>query len=247
MVDKRKKYIVVVDTETVNGLEDNFVYDIGYAIVDKQGNVYRQRSFLIKEIFCDNYQMMFTAFFANKLPQYFMDIQNQKRRIETLYHIRKTFIEDCAEYGCTTFCAHNANFDVKALNNTMRYVTKSRKRYFLPFDFVVWDTMKMAQGVICSMPTYKKYCVANNALSERYKRPSAKAEHLYRFITNQPDFKESHTGLEDVLIEKEILAYCLRRHKKMIKCLYVKDRKNIQVPEPEEARIARYIAEMWEE
>lgn len=247
MVDRRKKYIAVVDTETVNGLDDNFVYDIGYAIVDKKGHVYCKRSFLIKEIFCDNYQMMFTAFFANKLPRYFMDIQNQKIRIEPLYHIRKTFIEDCAEYGCITFCAHNANFDVKALNNTMRYVTKSRKRYFLPYGFVVWDTMKMAQGVICNMPTYKKYCKTNNALSARYKRPSAKAEHLYRFIANQPGFEESHTGLEDVLIEKEILAYCLRRHKKMQKCAYKRDYSYRQVPEPEEARIARYVAEMWGE
>ena len=37
------------------------------------------------------------------------------------------------------------------------------------------------------------------------------AEILYRFITNNIDFEESHTGLEDVLIEKEILAECLKR------------------------------------
>ena len=36
------------------------------------------------------------------------------------------------------------------------------------------------------------------------------AEIIYRFITNNLNFEEAHTGLEDVLIEKEILAYCLK-------------------------------------
>ena len=31
------------------------------------------------------------------------------------------------------------------------------------------------------------------------------------------DFVESHTGLEDVLIEKEIFAKCMAQHKKMRK------------------------------
>ena len=34
------------------------------------------------------------------------------------------------------------------------------------------------------------------------------------------DFIESHTALEDVMIEKEILAYCYRQHKKMRKKLW---------------------------
>jgi hypothetical protein len=48
------------------------------------------------------------------------------------------------------------------------------------------------------------------------------AEVLYRFITKDNDFVESHTGLEDVMIEKEILAYCYRQHKKMKKELFNK-------------------------
>ena len=46
------------------------------------------------------------------------------------------------------------------------------------------------------------------------------AEIIYRFISKDNDFVESHTGLEDVTIETEILAYCKRQHKKMRKKLY---------------------------
>lgn len=247
MVDKRKKYIAMLDTETAGDTTQPFVYDFGYAIVDKQGNVQVSRSYIVKEIFCDNYQMMFTAYFANKLPQYFMDIQEQTRRIETLYNIRKQFLTDCEKYNCNTVCAHNAHFDITALNNTERYVTKSKYRYFFPFDFIVWDTLQMARQTICKMPTYKKYCNKVGAISPKRKTPSATAENLYRFISKHFDFVESHTGLEDVLIEKEILSYCLRQHKRMDKCLYRKDRMPRQVPEPEEVRIARYVAEMWGE
>jgi hypothetical protein len=38
---------------------------------------------------------------------------------------------------------------------------------------------------------------------------------LFRYISQNNDFVESHTGLEDVMIEKEIMAYCFRKHKAM--------------------------------
>jgi hypothetical protein len=49
---------------------------------------------------------------------------------------------------------------------------------------------------------------------------SASAENLYRFIIKDPNFIESHTGLEDVQIERQILWYCLRQKKKMRKKLW---------------------------
>ena len=46
------------------------------------------------------------------------------------------------------------------------------------------------------------------------------AEILYRYISGEADFTEKHTGLEDVLIETQILAHCYRQHKKMNKYLW---------------------------
>ena len=59
MIDKRKHYIIVLDTETCNGistngrldLSDSLVYDLGFAVVDKKGTVYETFSFVISEIF----------------------------------------------------------------------------------------------------------------------------------------------------------------------------------------------------
>lgn len=41
------------------------------------------------------------------------------------------------------------------------------------------------------------------------------AEVAYRYLNCNPDFAEEHKGLEDVLIEYEILLRCFRQHKKM--------------------------------
>ena len=79
--------------------------------------------------------------------------------------------------------------------------------------------MKMARDVIHKMPTYRRFCEENNLLTKNGRLPTT-AENLYRFIIKDPNFKESHTGLEDVQIEREILFYCFRQHKKMRKGLW---------------------------
>ena len=35
-----RKNRVILDTETANGLEDPIMYDLGFAVIDKKGNVY---------------------------------------------------------------------------------------------------------------------------------------------------------------------------------------------------------------
>jgi hypothetical protein len=81
--------------------------------------------------------------------------------------------------------------------------------------------MKMARDVMHKMPTYRKFCEENELLTKTG-RLSAKAEDLYRFIIKDADFEESHTGLEDVQIEREIFLYCRKQHKPMRKVLYSK-------------------------
>ena len=55
------------------------------------------------------------------------------------------------------------------------------------------------------------------------------AEILYQFISGNHDFEEEHTGLADVMIEKEILAYCFRQKKPMRKLLF-ENSKEFPVP-----------------
>jgi hypothetical protein len=115
-------------------------------------------------------------------------------------------------------CAHNSRFDYNSTNITQRWLTKSKYRYFLPYGTEVWDTMKMASDVVAHTPTYIAFCQEHGYMTKhKTPRPQVTAEVLYRYITGNTDFIESHTGLEDVDIERQILAYCFRKHKAMAK------------------------------
>jgi hypothetical protein len=218
---------VVLDTETCpldkdfEGVDPNnmWVYDVGYAIVDKRGKVYRERSFINADIFLNEKLLMNSSYYANKIPQYWEDIKSGKRVLTSFYNIRKTLLEDIAEFEVEEIYAYNMRFDYLSLNNTERWLTKSQYRYFLTKDLVICDIMKMARDVIAPMPTYKRFCEEHGYMTKN-NRVQLKAETVYKFITKDLDFIESHTGLEDVMIEKEILAYCYRQHKAMRKKLW---------------------------
>ena len=226
-IDRRISYKIVLDTETCpinKDLEEvlpsnMFTYDCGWAVVDKRGKVYKTRSFINADIFLDEKDLMQSAYYANKIPQYWEDIKSGKRVLTSFYNIRKALLEDIAEYNVTEIFAHNMRFDYGTLNVTQRWETKSKYRYFFPKEIVICDTLKMSRDIIAKMPTFIKFCEDNNFLTKNGK-PQLKAEIIYRFITKDINFVESHTGLEDVLIEKEILAYCYRQHKKMRKKLW---------------------------
>ena len=229
MIDKRRSYIVVLDTETCPLDKDfdgvtpwnMFVYDIGWAVVDKKGNVYETKSYVNRDIFFEEKLLMDSSYYADKLPQYYDDIRSGKRKVATWRRIKKDLADTMKKYNTNIVCAHNARFDDGATKNTERWLTKSKYRYFLPYGTEIWDTMKMANDVVAKTPTYRQFCFENGFVTNhKTPRPQVKAETLYRYITQDLDFEESHTGLEDVLIEKEILAYCFRKHKKMRKKLY---------------------------
>lgn len=226
-IDRRHIYGICLDTETANtivgkdGLDMTNVlfYDLGFQVVDSHGRTYGEKySFINSDIFLHEKELMKSAYYANKIPQYWKDIWAGKRKVATTYEIRKVLCEVAERYNCQFVCAHNSRFDQRALNNTQRWVTKSRFRYFLPKDLEWWDTLKMARSVMGQMPTYRKFCEENGYLTKNGQLRFT-AEICYRFISKDSTFTESHTGLEDVEIETEILRYCHRQHKPMKKKL----------------------------
>lgn len=229
-IDRRIHYIMMTDTETANTLvrkdgtldmSSVFVYDIGWQVIDKRGNVYEEKSYIVKEIFYGESELMKSAYYAKKIPMYLQQIAEGKRIVASYYEIRKDFWETMKRYETHTVSAHNARFDYNATNTTQRWLTKSKYRYFFPYEVEMWDTMKMARDVILPMPSYRRFCEEHGYMTKhKTPRPRLTAEILYRYISGDMEFTESHTGLEDVNIERQILAYCFRQHKKMRKGLW---------------------------
>ena len=214
----RKKKFLVVDVETANDTLYPLVYDIGYAVVDKEGNVYEQNSLIIRDVFCFEKELMKTAYYAKKIPTYLEKISTHQSQVVDLL-LAKWIIRDVMEkYNIKVVCAYNASFDIRALNTTLRYVTKSKYRWFFPYGTEVHCIWHMACQLLY---TQKRF--ADFALRYDYFSPSGNlqtsAEIGFRYLTNETQFTEEHQGLQDVLIECQIMAKCYAQHKKVDKSI----------------------------
>ena len=211
---RRKEMYLVIDTETANSIEQPLPYDIGFAICDRMGNIAEERSYVVAETFLDMKDTMKSAYFAEKIPQYWEDIKNGSREIKSIYKIRKEVKDLMKKYNVKKVGAYNMGFDKRALNNVMRYTTKSFCRWFFPFGtefFCIWH---LATQTLLQQKTFFKMAEKNDWFSEKGNLLT-NAEVTYNYIKKMSDFKEEHKGLEDVRIEIEIMAHCFRQHKKM--------------------------------
>ena len=215
-IDKRKKYLMVLDVETTNNnmekgaKNDGLVYDIGFVVCDKQGNIYCKRSYAVQEIF-DWTELMSTAYYYKKLPKYYERLANNKMYKNSIWHIRKVIKEIMQIFNITEVYAYNANFDYTTLNNTIRYLSGSACRWFFPYGTQICDIWHIACQTLCLQKTFQWENVrnANNNLITN-------AERVFGYC-EQTDFEEEHTGLADAIVESQILARCFKSHKNIDK------------------------------
>lgn len=201
--------VLIIDTETTNSIEQPLPYDVGYAIVDiETGEILTEKSFVVAEIFLDE-ELMKNAYFAEKIPQYWDDIKAGKRIMKSICNIRKAIKFDMKKYNVTKVGAYNMGFDNKATKNDIRYISGSLVKWFFPYNtefFCIWN---MACSSILNTESYISFALKHGFVSE-HNNIQTSAEIAYRYLKNEINFSESHTGLEDVKIEIEIMLAVLR-------------------------------------
>lgn len=203
------EYVIMLDTETTNDIESPIMYDCGFMVVDlATGEVIERHSYVIADVFLDA-ELMSTAYFADKITQYWEDIHAGKRKLVKLSTCKRILCEVANKYEVQYIVAHNARFDYRATQGTQRYMTSSKYRFFLPYGVHMVDTLKMARQKFGKDDDYGEFCYNNNYLTKRGQRRYT-AEILYRFLSGNADFEEAHTGVEDCEIEKQILMECLK-------------------------------------
>lgn len=220
--DKRKKYFLVLDVETAGTLNQKLTYDVGFAVVDKTGKIYAERSYIIKEIF-EQKHLMNTAYYAEKVPSYLKEINEGKHQVVSFWKMREELFRLMTEYNTQTFCAYNLNFDMNALKNTTNYLLNDCHSVNGNYKFLtpqfknlkllcIWS---LACETLFHQKSFAKFAVKNGFYSEAGNYRTS-AEVAYAYMTNEPTYKEEHKGLEDVYIEAQILARCLRQKKKFV-------------------------------
>lgn len=211
-IDKRKHYIMCMDVETASN--SRMVYDIGFAICDKKGNIYDKFSFVVKEVY-DNKRLMDSAYYKKKLPQYDKDLQEGKILKVEFLEMRKVFMKALSVYGVKTISAYNLPFDTSALQSTTAYLFGHGKKFLDPTfkDINLLCIYSFACEVLYSRPSFL-YFVDKYNFYTKGQNPQTSAEIGYRYIKNDPNFVEEHRGLADVEIECQILAKCYAQNKR---------------------------------
>lgn len=218
--DKRVKKFLVFDTETTTPIKfegftrNQLVFDIGYQICDKKGNVFLERSYVIEEVFT-NMDYMQNAYFWKKYPQYLEGLETGKYTMIKWEDMLKELWQLIQECNVSVVSAYNLAFDLYVMQYTNQTL---RNRDFKLFDNLEHlCIMGMSVETICQQKTFQRLALENNWISASGKFLSTKAETVYKYATYNFDYEEEHTGLEDVKIERELMVLCFRQHKKMSK------------------------------
>ena len=202
-------YVMIIDTETANSIDQPLPYDFGWAVVDTEtGEIVDKHSYVCAEIFLDK-ELMNSAYFAEKVPHYWDDIKSGKRQLKKFLNIRKELWSCLKTFNIKHVGAYNMGFDKRASNNDTRYLTSSYLRWFFPFKVELFCIWHMACTSFLNTSDYIRFALDNGFVSEAGNIQTS-AECAYRYLVNDPEFEESHTGLEDVLIETAIYLNCLK-------------------------------------
>lgn len=211
---RKNERFFIIDTETANSVEHPLTYDIGFCVMDRKGNIYEQESLVVYDIYAKEREMMKSAYYAEKLPKYEIKLKSGERKMVSLFTAKKMITALMKKHNTNLVYAYNMNFDKRALNNTQRWTTAEKYRWFFPYGTEYRCIWHMACQVLLARPSYIKFAIKNNFISEKGNIKTS-AECCYCYLINNPDFKEEHQGIDDVKIEAEILLKCFAQHKKV--------------------------------
>lgn len=146
----KKKYYLTLDTETATlpfanemcktakdkqkiAIAKPLVYDIGWCVSDRQGNIIKEENYLVQETFFVP-NVFNTAYYKDKRPIYMKLLEEDKVKTDTWNNIIDKLIYDLD--SCDICCAYNACFDFKkAIPFTERYI-----KHLYSEDYNKWES-----------------------------------------------------------------------------------------------------------
>lgn len=219
------------------------VYDLGWTICHRDGEIVKKCNYLIAEIFSVP-SVFNTAYYKEKRPIYIEKLNKGEISILPWRDVMKLYLADLAE--CDGVGAFNSMFDFKkAIPFTELYINKlystnynewediqlNHARAILDgtikenekdFDaeyfsfrgvkYPLFDLWGLSTEHLLNNATYKKECLEHNLLTNSGTFFKTSAESTYQYLCDKYDFIESHTALDDAIIETYILSKIAKRH-----------------------------------
>ena len=194
--------ICVFDTETTS-LDKPFCYNVGYVILDADswGELCR-RSYVVEQIW-HNLPLFSTAYYAEKRPLYVADMRAHTTIMDKFGYICRQMARDFNLYSVYTAFAYNSPFDEKVFDFNCDWFKCNN-----PFDTVAIKDIRGFAHYFLVDDVFKQFCEEHEYFTETGNY-STTAETMYKYISENTDFIEAHTALDDAIIEAGILNACV--------------------------------------
>ena len=198
-----RKSIMVLDTETCD--LQGHVYDVGYTIANKRGEISLRRNWLVQEIFTDATKMM-GAFYARKLFSHYAPMLGRGDiELVSWNEIVATMRDDIAGHGVNVLAAYNLGFDRRVMRQTHALLGDGSPIFGAGTKQL--DIWQFACETKLSQKAYRRIAEENCWVSSAGNIRTG-AEYAYRFCSGDHGFIEDHTALSDAIIETKIMADC---------------------------------------
>lgn len=199
--------IVVFDTETIS-LDKPFCYNVGYVISDENGAPLLKKNFVIEQIW-HNTALFSTAYYATKRPLYVSAMRGKTATLEKFGYVCREMARDFKFWNVQCAYAYNSAFDERVFEFNCDWF-----KCLNPFDNIpVFDIRGNAHNFLID-DNFKNFVIFHNYLTESGAFSST-AETVYRYLTNNTEWCEEHTALNDSEIESEILFATIRKGAKL--------------------------------
>lgn len=235
-----KSNVLVIDNETINDItknEKNYPYDISIMVLDKDNKILFKCTLVISNIFEDDLKMS-SAFYGNKRPFYndMLDLlsdtkdTNKKYFKEVSIDYAITFIERLIKkYNCKYMYAFNVGFDFKSIMYLHELGRKKSKSFH---KLTLIDIRLMFLQMLIDFPKFKekyfKFCIKYGFYTEKG-FIKTDVETIIKFYKNNPNFKEKHTGLDDLKHERYIKKQIEKQYQKASKKLQYKNKLGVSL------------------
>ena len=190
--------ICVFDTETTS-LDKPFCYNIGYVIINT--DIWEElcrRSYVVEQVW-HNLPLFSTAYYAEKRPLYVAAMRAHNTIMDKFGYICRQMTRDFKQYDVNIAFAYNSGFDERVFEFNCDWFKCNN-----PFDTVEIKDIRGFAHYFLVDDNYKRFCEKYELFTETGNY-STTAEVMYGYISQNTEFVEAHTALEDSIIEAEIL------------------------------------------
>lgn len=195
--------VCVFDTETTS-LQKPFCYNIGYVILDTETRIpLVEKDFVIEQVW-HNLPLFESAYYKEKRPLYIKAMRAHKTRMDKWGYVMREMAKDLKKFEVEYAYAYNSPFDDEVFNFNCDWFKTLNPLEEIP----ILDIRGLANNFITNTTQYTDFCETYERFTET-KNYSATAETVYQYITENPNFEEAHTALNDSQIESKILMYCV--------------------------------------